>query len=402
MESVMIGGMRVPKWAAACGFVALSASAGMAQQPPAPATLYAVQPIAEPSVLVYRHTPSFRFVTVMRNFGPPLPGIPQQTVMEGGGTVIPDTRSTTWRLTVEKLAIDNQVYQASMPLALVTADTVASRPGARFKDVDLRGLASISYGAPPNAPAAVMLRRNLRAISAAMTPPQSAPIGPGSVVYDANPALYDFMYYRVPGAQIVKPLRPLVAQGIVFYMARPGILATVSDAATVLYASRYLTLTVDATAIFDLSSGLPLMVRLHLRGETDLPVYRGPVELVVVNVLALPGMRDPVPDAFAMAQPSLDAVPVAMGGLGIDPSRLAEPATPPKREPPRPAAAKPPAKPAAAPEPKAGEKPAAAPKPAPAGADVAGRLQQLKDLFDRGLITREQYEAKQLEILGKL
>jgi hypothetical protein len=74
----------------------------------------------------------------------------------------------------------------------------------------------------------------------------------------------------------------------------------------------------------------------------------------------------------------------------------AAPAAPrPVPAPPAPAATTPrPAAPAAKP-------PAAAPAPAFPD-DAVKRLEALKSLFDRGLITKEQYEAKQKEILGAL
>lgn len=74
----------------------------------------------------------------------------------------------------------------------------------------------------------------------------------------------------------------------------------------------------------------------------------------------------------------------------------AAPAAPrPAPAPPAPAATTPrPAAPAAKP-------PAAAPVPAFPD-DAVKRLEALKSLFDRGLITKEQYEAKQKEILGAL
>ena len=44
----------------------------------------------------------------------------------------------------------------------------------------------------------------------------------------------------------------------------------------------------------------------------------------------------------------------------------------------------------------------AAPAPASAPADPAERLLKLKDLFDRGLITADEYEKKRQEILKGL
>jgi hypothetical protein len=71
----------------------------------------------------------------------------------------------------------------------------------------------------------------------------------------------------------------------------------------------------------------------------------------------------------------------------------------PRPTPAPPAPATPAAKPAAPP---AVKPPVASPPPAPAQGDAVQRLEALKSLYDRGLITKEQYEAKQKEILGAL
>jgi hypothetical protein len=80
---------------------------------------------------------------------------------------------------------------------------------------------------------------------------------------------------------------------------------------------------------------------------------------------------------------------------------LAATAAPPAPQPApaTPAPATPAAKPAAPP---AVKPPVASSPPAPAQGDAVQRLEALKNLFDRGLITKEQYEAKQKEILGAL
>ncbi|MGE8632705.1 MAG: SHOCT domain-containing protein, partial [Achromobacter piechaudii] len=46
--------------------------------------------------------------------------------------------------------------------------------------------------------------------------------------------------------------------------------------------------------------------------------------------------------------------------------------------------------------------PAAAATPAAAGADPVARLQQLKDLLDKGLITAADYDTAKAEVLKKL
>lgn len=43
-----------------------------------------------------------------------------------------------------------------------------------------------------------------------------------------------------------------------------------------------------------------------------------------------------------------------------------------------------------------------APAPAPVKEDAAARLQKLKELFDQGLITQEEYDRKRQEILGEI
>ncbi|MGB3436699.1 SHOCT domain-containing protein, partial [Achromobacter sp.] len=45
---------------------------------------------------------------------------------------------------------------------------------------------------------------------------------------------------------------------------------------------------------------------------------------------------------------------------------------------------------------------AAQPAPAAAGGDPAQRLQQLKDLLDKGLITAADYDSAKAEVLKKL
>ena len=59
--------------------------------------------------------------------------------------------------------------------------------------------------------------------------------------------------------------------------------------------------------------------------------------------------------------------------------------------------------PATVPVPSAGVAPASGPAPAGAAAkDEAKQLQTLKELFDKGLVTKEEYERKRREILDRL
>jgi hypothetical protein len=171
--------------------------------------------------------------------------------------------------------------------------------------------------------------------------------------------------------------------GEVQHRGRQAVLLRQADELVLRVNYRNVAMRSEATAAIDIATGMPLFVRARLFGPVDLPMIRGPLDYVIRVAVSVDTMDNPV--------------------AALAPPPPAEPPPPPTK--PRPAAKPPaptkPAAPTARPS-----QPAAPPAAAPARPEgpenVARRLEQLKKLFDGGLITKEQYDAKQKEILGAL
>lgn len=380
---------RIIAWFAACAgaIVALSAVPASAQSPvgglPAPPPAFEPQPvapIARPRVLSVVAVPSFRFAAELTNVGVPIAGYPGFGLVEGAGTVIHGPASTVWKIAVQRVFADGMQLAGTAPLALLTIDVSHAPPHRRTAMIDFRGLDLVPQ-APPGSPARMLMRNVANATVAMIYTPLPSPVGDRAPAVDLSDSFRQVLTRLSPPGEIIRAPAPAFAMGEVQQRGRPAILLRQDGDFVLRTHYRDVAMRSEASAAIDIATGMPLFVRARLFGPVDLKLVRGPVDYVIRIAVSVDDMENPV---AALAPP---------------------PPPPPPQTPPPPVQAKPAAKPPAQPRPAATTTkptpPAAAPQ-RPEGADVPRRLEQLKKLFDGGLITKEQYDAKQKEILGAL
>lgn len=358
-----------------------------------------LQPMPEAQHLSIRGAPPFRFAIELVNLGLPVPGAPARILAEGTGAAHHGLRTTFWRLQFTRLTVDRQVLSAMAPLASVDVDVATDNPIQRSFTASYRGMDSTV--APGNVLRAFVVQIATIAAHGVLVPP-ARPVAPNGLVYDISEAVNQALQVSFGGAQLVAPIAPATAAGLIEVGRRDALLARLAGSTVARTAQGDVPLRVDGFAAIDRRTGLALLTRTRFSGVAQLASLRGPVDMTITFVIVPEGTGDAV--AALPPSPQLmtgTAPPIGTPGAGTE--RMAPVDSPPPglAPPPRPAAKPPAAKPAVTPKPQAapaGDRPAA---PAAAG-DVARRLEQLKSLFDRGLITKEQYEAKQKEILGAL
>ncbi|MBL8566580.1 MAG: SHOCT domain-containing protein [Hyphomicrobiaceae bacterium] len=375
-----------------------------------------IHPLGEAHRLVIGGAPKFRFAIELANAGQPPAGLPQHALAEGSGSVVRGPRNTYWQFRFQRLTVNQQTYAAVSDFTILDVEVPHDAPARRAYAVDYRGLEGSPYGGP-GAPLRNLMVLIAHAVAHGALVPPLQPVGDRSVVYDLGEAVRVPVALTMSNAQLLQPLAPAAAVGAIDYRQRRVVLAGMADRAVFRTGQGDVALRVEAAAAIDRETALPLLSRLRAFGPIDTAAFRGPVDLTITTALALGDMGDP---AAALPRPQpLAATPARTTegpppGVEGPPSGVEGPPAGTEGPPPdtvdAPAGPRPPAKPAAAPKPPAASKPpaekpatAAPPKPpAATGDDVTRRLEQLKSLFDRGLITKEQYEAKQKEILGAL
>lgn len=383
--------------------VAAQAQAGAAPAPPPAFDPQPVMPITQPLTLAISQVPAFRFAVELTNLGVLLPGGPGFALMEGAGTVARGPRSTTWQLAIDRMFLDGMQLAGSGPMVTLTINMDNAQPAHRVYTANYRGLDAVAQTAPGQ-PARGLVRIMADTAAYLVFQPLPQPVSERSPVVDFGETFRLYLAKMVPSAQVVRAPAPAFAVGQVVHRGRTGVLARQDDQFVARMFLRDVALRTEATGVIDTETGLPLFVRARAYGPVDLPAMRGPLDFVARLAVSFGTMGNPVealappapvpPPAGVIVVPRDKAPPAAQQRAPAAPT----PATP------KPAATAPAAKPPAAKpaEPPAPSSPGAAPAQ-PGGPDtVARRLEQLKKLFDSGLITKEQYDAKQKEILGAL
>lgn len=363
----------------AAGIVALVAHAPLAAR--AEHKLAPVSPLREPIQLSLAGAPEFRFAAEVVNAGIGRPDLPRRILIAGTGSAHRGLTATVWNLIVLRANLDGQAIGGTTPLAIVTVEIDGTRPNGVTEHSDFRGLNALAGGAA-GAPAMSMLRSVIAAAALGAYAPPAQPLVQSMPVLNVTLPVERYVRRSLRDARIVQPVPPAIVTGVMFYNGRRAVELQLAGSYAIQYGYATVALRADGVAAIDTATGLPLFTQFRSHGPVQLAVAQGLVDYTMRSAIALPDMPDPV--------------------------TLLTPPQPPAPEPP-PAAAAPPkavpkatvAKPAASPPAEPKTKPAPA-KP-PAAADDAGkRLEQLKSLFDRGLITKDQYDAKQKEILGAL
>lgn len=358
-----------------------------------------VQPLPAAQRLSIGGAPPFGFAVELVNLGQPVPGAPARVLAEGTGAAFHGLRTTFWRLQFTRLTVDRQVLSAAGPLASVEIDVATDNPFQRSFTASYRGMDATVP--PGNALRAFVVQIATIAAHSVVVPPPR-PIPPNGTVYDISEAVNQALQVLFGGAQLMAPIAPATAVGLIEIGRRDALLARLAGQTVARSAQGDVSLRVDGFAAIDRRTGLPLLTRTRFSGVAQLPSLRGPVDMTITFVVVPEGASDAV--TALPPSPQMATGPAPAAAL---PGRRKDEGPPPEtREPaPLPAAKTPPATPPAAKPPSAKAPPQKAPeapaKPS-AGDDVTRRLEQLKSLLDRGLITKEQYEAKQKEILGAL
>lgn len=353
-------------------------------------SLTAAAPIREPVALSFSGAPpEFRFASEVTNAGLGRPDLPRRILLVGTGAVHRGIVATVWDLAVQQVMVDQQTLRGNVPLAVLRVEIDNARPEAVTAYRDFRGL-NAAAGNAAGSPAMRMVRSVIGAAALATYLPPAQPVSQQMPLLNLTAAVDRYVSSSLRQARVVQPVPPGVASGLVAMFGRPAIEVSLSGPYAIQYGPSTVSLKADGVAAIDIATGLPLLMQFRSHGPVQLPMAQGLVDYAMRSAIALPGMADPV---TLLTAPHTDA-------LAPLPPPVPEVATPAKR----------PARPTAQPTPPTATAPAKpAPtksepaKSAPAGTDdVAKRLEQLKSLFDRGLITKEQYEAKQKEFLGKL
>jgi pyruvate/2-oxoglutarate dehydrogenase complex dihydrolipoamide acyltransferase (E2) component len=354
-----------------------------------------VRPIPTPTPLRLGAVPRFDFAAEVTNSGVPLPGLGDYIVVEGTGSVAPLGKTVIWRFEFLKVTIDTAVVRGSGPLAVLTVETDTANPdGSSFA----LGFAP-PHELPPRSPAHRVLDTATRTLIAALADPSGPPLAVGSPLVDVSAGVRRYLKRFLQPVEMTDPIAPLVVEGLSLHQGRVGIVARALDQFQLRYGPQPVALNAEALMMFDRPTALPLLADFRVTGTVQAPSVSGPVDVRVKAFLSVTGMRSPNEMLRGVPQP-----------------RGATPAAAPAPSQPRtgPAPAQPQAAPQTAPARRAAPPPAAAPPAAaPAQQSAPGaqpaerqqliqRLEMLKELYQRNLITKEQYEQQQQEILNRL
>jgi hypothetical protein len=344
-----------------------------------------VRPIPTPTPLRLGAVPKFDFAAEVVNSGVPLPGLGDYIVVEGTGSVAPLGKTVIWRFEFLKVTIDTAVVRGSGPLAVLTVETDTANPdGSSFA----LGFAP-PHELPPRSPAHRVLDTATRTLIAALADPSGPPLAVGSPLVDVSAGVRRYLKRFLQPVEMTDPIAPLVVEGLSLHQGRVGIVARALDQFQLRYGPQPVALNAEALMMFDRPTALPLLADFRITGNVQAPNVNGPVDVRVKAFLSVTGMRSPNEMLRGIPQP-----------------RGATPAAAPAPSQPRTGPA--PAQPQAAPArrtapPAAPAPPAAAPGAQPAERQqLIQRLEMLKELYQRNLITKEQYEQQQQEILNRL
>jgi hypothetical protein len=368
-----------PRLRVAAGLVALLAYAPLAAR--AEHKLAPVSPLREPIQLSLAGAPEFRFAAEVINAGIGRPDLPRRILIAGTGSANRGLMGTTvWKLVVLQANLDGQAIGGSAPLAVVTVEIGGTRPNSVTEHSDFRGLNALVGGAAAT-PAMAMLRSVVAAAALGVYAPPAQPLAQNMPVLNVTLPVDRYVRRSLRDARVVQPVPPATVTGVMLYNGRRAVELQLAGSYAIQYGYATVALRADGVAAIDTATGLPLFTQFRSHGPVQLAVAQGLVDYTMRSAIALPDMPDPV-TLLAPPQP---------------PAPEPSPAITPPPKAPKASVAKPAASAPAEPRPKP------APAKPPAAADDAGkRLEQLKSLFDRGLITKDQYEAKQKEILGAL
>jgi hypothetical protein len=372
---------------AAAAALALGVAPALAQTQFGPGPAQQIQPISAPVALDFRSVPRFRFAVEVVNQGVPLPSSPMRALAEGAGRAIAAGRRGAWTLSFDRLTLDGTPIVGAGPLAVLDAQVDPASPERVSYRADYRGIRSTPPGAG-NAGIQMILGQIVDTTAFSLFVPPQAPVAAGAPVADLNAAMQRFLSRSRLGAQLLQAASAAMPVGTLDHHGRQALLVRQMGPLAVRIMNVDLPMQSEAMGIIDQATGLPLFISGRLTGQSRLPFANGMVNYLIRMAAAVDGMPDPV----QQLQP-----PTPPPGQTLPPSAAAPPLPPPMQQPP--------AAPAAAPAPRPAPPPAAAPpasQPMPAGLSALQqqRLQSLKGIYDQGLISREQYEQRQREILA--
>ncbi|MGQ0676478.1 MAG: SHOCT domain-containing protein [Rhodospirillales bacterium] len=367
--------------------VALAIGAAAIAQPTGPSAqvaigaagqaTFTVRPIPTPTPLKLGAVPKFDFAAELVNSATPLPGLGEYIVVEGTGSVEPSIKTVIWRFEFMKVAVNTAVVQGTGPLAVLTVETDPSSPDESSFALGFAPPQAL----PPGSPAHRVLDTATRTLIAALADPSGPPLSVGAPLVDVSDGLRRYLKRFLRPMEMTDPINPLTVEGLTLHQGRVGIVARAVDQFQLRYGPQPVALSADATMMFDRPTALPLLADFRVTGDVRAPNMNGPVDVRVKVFVSITGMRSP----NEMLR-------------GVPPPARATPAAAPAPQP------------QAAPQPQRRAPPAAAPAPqgAPAPAQPADRqqliqrLEMLKELYQRNLITKEHYEQQQREILNRL
>lgn len=360
----------------------------------------AAAPLDAPVALRPQFVPEFAFATEALNLGRVAPGSPQRTILAGRGTVAPRAAVTIFRLWIDRLNLDGREFAGGQPFVIVDGEIQPGPQKFRSLSIDTSGYNQLPPTGHRAAPSQ-LIHQAIEAFLDGLFLPPRGPVAMAAPLVDLSPALQRDLARMMPYAPMARPVAPATVAGMRVHDGRLALVAALHDDLQLNLGGQPVALRLDHEILLDQETALPILVRTRISGVPNMPPLAGPVDYIVRSFVALPGMRDPI------AQLATPPLPAALTDqLPPFPQRPEMPA-PPKKPVAKPAPAKPaPAR--NAPPQETGPKPTASPAapatsaPATSADEVAARLEALKRLLDRGLITPEQYETKQKEILGRL
>lgn len=371
--------------------------AGAPAQPAVPAEAEPYLPIGmavpmdAPQQLRPQFVPEFSFVTESLNLARGSAGSPRRVVLSGHGTVAPRESVTIFRLWIERLHTESRDFGGGQPFVVIDGEIQPGPQKFRSLSIDTTGYNQFPASGFSVAPSQ-LIRQATEALLDGMFLPPRGTVAMATPIVDISPALQRDLTSMMPYAALTRAIVPAAIVGARAHDGRPALVAALRDELQLNVAGRAVALNLESEFLIDQETALPLVIRTRIWGAPNVPPLAGPVDYVVRTFVSLPGMQEPMTHLAAPPIPTAAAE--------------SPPVAPPSRSeltPKKPAVAKPapataaPAKPAASPAKPAPPAPSATPSD-----DVGARLQTLKGLFERGLITQEQYEAKQKEILGRL